>query len=386
MNFNDALLTSKLITRTNYVPMLVGERGIGKSALAKQLAEEEDMMFVSIDVNLLKEGEVGGLPTIIDIKDKHGEIKRKETVYALHHKLSRIEKLLKKNPEHDLLLFLDEFNRAEHSVQQELMNLILNRDVNGHKISDRVKIICAMNPSNKYEAFKNSDYQVTDMDAAQEDRLCWITLDPDVKSWIEWGSETIDEENNISRINSNILEYIATFPDNLNKIDSKDDITPSPRSWERVSTIYNYYLENKKEFPSHIFYNTVKSNVGPIVAQEFITFLKENKNPIIKPEEVFESKGLSDKVINKISLESPTRLTVSITNCLRFIEEGKRKNKSYYYENMVEFISELQKDFMLGIIILIKKKYPNIYEKLADIKEFVDMYHNVYKLISSPEM
>ena len=36
-----------------------------------------------------------------------------------------------------VLLFIDEINRAEHAVQQELMNLILNREINGFSLSDQ---------------------------------------------------------------------------------------------------------------------------------------------------------------------------------------------------------------------------------------------------------
>ena len=40
-----------------------------------------------------------------------------------------------------VLLFIDEINRAEHAVQQELMNLILNREINGFALSDDVRIM-----------------------------------------------------------------------------------------------------------------------------------------------------------------------------------------------------------------------------------------------------
>ena len=55
-----------------------------------------------------------------------------------------------------VLLFIDEINRAEHAVQQELMNLILNREINGFSLSDQVRIIAAMNPEDSF------DYQTID--------------------------------------------------------------------------------------------------------------------------------------------------------------------------------------------------------------------------------
>ena len=64
MNFIDTLKSVDLVLKTNEVPLIVGESGIGKTALAKQLASENNWSFVVIDGNLLKEGEIGGLPTI----------------------------------------------------------------------------------------------------------------------------------------------------------------------------------------------------------------------------------------------------------------------------------------------------------------------------------
>ena len=39
--------------------MLVGETGIGKTSLATRVAESHDWELVTIDGNLLKEGEIG---------------------------------------------------------------------------------------------------------------------------------------------------------------------------------------------------------------------------------------------------------------------------------------------------------------------------------------
>ena len=79
--------------------------------------------------------------------------------------------------EKTVLLFIDEINRCEHTVQQELMNLILNREINGYKLPEGVKILAAMNPSSKYGS--DFDYQVVDMDAAQENRFVWLSMEPD---------------------------------------------------------------------------------------------------------------------------------------------------------------------------------------------------------------
>ena len=141
MNFIETLKSVDLVLATKEVPLVVGESGIGKTALAKKLAKDNDWSLIVIDGNLLKEGEIGGLPTVESyiISNSNGEeIVKKTTVYAVHNKLREIDEELSKG--RSVLLFIDEINRCEHTVQQELMNLILNKEINGYKLNDDVKI------------------------------------------------------------------------------------------------------------------------------------------------------------------------------------------------------------------------------------------------------
>ena len=64
MNYSDTLKSVDLVLATGEVPLIVGETGIGKTALAKELAETNGWSLIVIDGNLLKEGEIVVLPTI----------------------------------------------------------------------------------------------------------------------------------------------------------------------------------------------------------------------------------------------------------------------------------------------------------------------------------
>lgn len=85
MNFTDTFKSVELVLKAGEVPLLVGETGIGKTSLARELAAKNDWSLVGIDGNLLKEGEIGGLPTV----------EAGTTIYAVHHKL---RKSTKKSP------------------------------------------------------------------------------------------------------------------------------------------------------------------------------------------------------------------------------------------------------------------------------------------------
>jgi len=309
MNFNDTLKSVELVIETNEVPLIVGESGIGKTALAKTLAKQRKWSLVVIDGNLLKEGEIGGLPTVEEytIKDEHGRVvSKKATIYAIHTKLREIDNLILEGK--DVLLFIDEINRCEHSVQQELMNLILNREINGYKLHDKVKILAAMNPSSKYSA--DFDYQVVDMDAAQENRFVWLNMESDAKGWIKWASE--------NKIDRKVIEFISTFPEHLHSI-NEEDIRATPRSFERVSKSYKLYKENKDSIPRRVFLNVLRGNLGRIIAEQLMDFIESDNTALISPEEVFEEEVLSEQVKIRISNESHTRLYLTGSNIINYI-------------------------------------------------------------------
>ncbi|MBH6949411.1 ATP-binding protein [Clostridioides difficile] len=374
MNFIDTLKSVDLILSTGEVPLIVGESGIGKTALANKLAKENDWSLIVIDGNLLKEGEIGGLPTIesyVGVNSNGYKTEKKTTVYAVHNKLREIDEEISKSK--TVLLFIDEINRCEHTVQQELMNLILNREINGYKLHDDVKILAAMNPSSKYGS--DFDYQVVDMDAAQENRFVWLNMESDHTQWIKWA---IDEG-----IERKVIEFISTFPEYLHKI-NEDDIRATPRSYERVSKIYKVYKEKNNSIPRAVFLNVVKGNVGKVIAEEFISFIESNSEPLISYEDVFLGESIDESIVERVKNESHTRLYLSAMNILKDLELNIKNDKyesNHYINRFIEFLKMYPVDLMIGIMKDIRNSYIEVYKKAIENEEFVKSYFESYSLI-----
>lgn len=373
MNFIDTLKSVDLVLSTNEVPLVVGESGIGKTALAKKLAKENNWSLVVIDGNLLKEGEIGGLPTIesYTTTNSNGEkIEKKITVYAVHNKLREIDEEIAKGK--SVLLFIDEINRCEHTVQQELMNLILNREINGYKLHYDVKILAAMNPSSKYGS--DFDYQVVDMDAAQENRFVWLNMEPDYNQWLNWAMD--------AGIEQKVIEFISTFPEYLHRI-NEDDVRATPRSYERVSKSYKVYKEQKDSIPRNVFLNVIKGNVGKVIAEEFISFVESDCSPLISYEDVFSCETLSSSVIEKVKSESHTRLYLSAMNILKTLELNFENDdiSENNINRFIEFLKSYPVDLMVGIMKDIKSNYINVYNKAIENEEFVELYFESYSMI-----
>ncbi|MEL0795908.1 ATP-binding protein [Clostridioides difficile] len=374
MNFIDTLKSVDLILSTGEVPLIVGESGIGKTALANKLAKEKDWSLIVIDGNLLKEGEIGGLPTIesyVGVNSNGYKTEKKTTVYAVHNKLREIDEEISRSK--TVLLFIDEINRCEHTVQQELMNLILNREINGYKLHDDVKILAAMNPSSKYGS--DFDYQVVDMDAAQENRFVWLNMESDHTQWIKWA---IDEG-----IERKVIEFISTFPEYLHKI-NEDDVRATPRSYERVSKIYKVYKEKNNSIPRAVFLNVVKGNVGKVIAEEFISFIESNSEPLISYEDVFLGESIDESIVERVKNESHTRLYLSAMNILKDLELNIKNDKyesNHYINRFIEFLKMYPVDLMIGIMKDIRNSYIEVYKKAIENEEFVKSYFESYSLI-----
>lgn len=374
MNFIETLRSVELVLATGEVPLVVGESGIGKTALAKKIAKENEWSLVVIDGNLLKEGEIGGLPIIesyIAIDSNGNQVEKKMTVYAVHNKLKEIDEEIASGKK--VLLFIDEINRCEHTVQQELMNLILNREINGYRLHHNVKILAAMNPSSKYGS--DFDYQVVDMDAAQENRFVWLNMESDHVQWIKWAVS--------AGIDPKVIEFISTFPEYLNRT-NEDDVRATPRSYERVSKSYQVYKEQKDVFPRTVFLNVIKGNVGKVIAEEFMSFVESDCKPLMSYEDVFAGDVLSDAVIEQVKSESHTRLYLAAMNILKTLELNIKNDEEESAESITRFVAFLKAypiDLMVGIMKDIKNSYTEVYKKALENEAFVESYFEAYGAI-----
>jgi len=374
MNFIDTLKSVDLVLSTGEAPLIVGESGIGKTALAKEIARENNWSLIVINGNLLKEGEIGGLPIIesyAGVNDKGDKVEKKTTVYAVHNKLREIDEEISKGK--TVLLFIDEINRCEHTVQQELMNLILAREINGYKLHEGVKILAAMNPSSKYGS--DFDYQVVDMDAAQENRFVWLYMEPDYIQWLDWATDAGTEQK--------VIEFISTFPEYLHKI-NEDDIRATPRSYERISSIYKIYKEKKDSIPRSVFLNVIRGNVGKFIAEEFVSFVETDYSSLISYKDVFSGDSLHESIIERVKNESHTRLYLSAKNILKDLESNIRNyndGSSYYIDRLIEFLQLYPVDLMIGIMKDIKNSYAEVYKHAIENEAFVESYFESYSLV-----
>ena len=122
--------------------------------------------------------------------------------------------------------------------------------------------------------------------------------------------------------------------------------------------------------------------MGKVIAEEFISFVESDREPLISFDDVFSGETLDEKVIDKVKNESHTRLYIIAMNILKTLEIRMEENKSDYYMNrFMEFLKAYPVDLMVGIMKDIKNSYEEVYKKAIENEEFVDIYFQAYSLI-----
>ena len=209
-------------------------------------------------------------------------------------------------------------------------------------------------------------------------RFRWISVKSDIDSWVKWGMST-NPDTGDSYIDDQVIEYLVDHEEFLNNIaSSKEDIKTSPRSWEFVSDSYRTFVrskENKKYtslFSSNDLLNAIIGDVGLNIASDFISFLEDNKHPLIKPAEIFEGdcfkKGrVTDSVKDIIEKESILRKNVLIRNCLRYI-----KNEYNQFEGVTDRVFNNKEKIFIEILTDTIKNGDILYSVLLDMKMSVD--------------
>ena len=149
LSYQQMKIAVPLVIKAGNVPSIVGEAGIGKSALVEEIAASMGAKLYTTVVSLSEKGDLAiPVPPLTErsfVTTQHyGTLANVQFGYS--ETLVAIVKQAEAHPDQPIIWFLDEFNRGTQAVQSELMNLVLQRQVNSLKLPDQVHIVIAENP------------------------------------------------------------------------------------------------------------------------------------------------------------------------------------------------------------------------------------------------
>lgn len=213
-------------TPDNQAILLKGLHGIGKSRVIEDHFTALGYRVVTLFLGQMADaGDLIGLPEKIEEKILIDEklVKINKTVFCPPYWWSF-------DMNEKLVIFLDELNRSKPECRQAIMDLVLNRKLNGRSLPSKTRIIAAINPDDA-----DGYYQVDELDPALIDRFNVYEFIPSATEWLDWAID--------NKIHKMIISFISKNQDHLDPITASDKgseinkIQSSRRSWERLSEI-----------------------------------------------------------------------------------------------------------------------------------------------------
>ena len=269
LTYQQLLIAVPLVLRAGNVPSIVGDAGIGKSALVAEVARQEGAALYTTVVSLSEKGDLA-IPVPPLTSDSfvqtqhHGRLANVQFGYS--ETLVQIIKHAEGHPDQPIIWFLDEFNRGSQAVQSELMNLVLQRQINALRLPHQVQIVIAENPDSSMVGFEDRTYDVAVGDAAIKDRTVRLEMTTSTAEWVKWATQRQPA------INTLVVNYLRNHPDRLSIVNpNQGDLQPRPRAWERVSTnldqLQKLSLADQQALAADLFSGDLGAEVGTSFAE-----------------------------------------------------------------------------------------------------------------------
>lgn len=233
----------------NYiVPFFVGDPGVGKTAVGRQVAKDLDMKYRQVIVAQFDPGELAGLPYVSPGGDKMIRLR---------------PEYLPTEEDGGVIFNLDELPQAMMASQNVCSQIVNEWRVGEHSIPRTVTIMATGNkPENKAGT--------TTMPTHLRDRLMFIPLEVDHDDWLRYGAKY--------GLDPRVRAFIKQFPKHLHDFNPAANACPSPRSWEKASAVLSL-----KNITKHQRAVSLAGTVGDGVAKQFEAWLRvEERIPRIE--------------------------------------------------------------------------------------------------------
>lgn len=252
MNITTAKRIIELSAKTGEPILMIGDHGIGKSEIVKQIAKENNM---HLEILFLSHQEISDLIGIQYMEEVNG---KKVTKWSVPEWLQRMYDAAAEGKR--CLLFLDELNRAQLDVRQSALQIVLDGKIHEHTLpitnNEKTFIMSAINPH-------DDDYQVFTLDTALLDRFLTINIEADAKSWIDWA-----HKNNIHK---SIISFISKNPEKLNYRPENGSKGSTPRALAKLSAFINL-----DEDIDDVLLQIICGKIGIEVGLLFYNYLEEH--------------------------------------------------------------------------------------------------------------
>lgn len=298
--------------------LLTGAPGVGKSSIVESAAKAADYDVILSHPVVSDPTDAKGLPW----PGKDGES-------ATFLPFGDLAKAI--NATRPTVWFLDDLGQASPAVQASYMQLLLARQVNGHKLPDCVTFAAATNRRSDRAGVSGILTPVISRFGTV------INLETSVDDWTVWafGANMPPELISFLRFRPNLLHAFDT-----KKANDMENF-PCPRTWEAVGEILRMGLPETLEFAA------IAGAVGEGAAIEFRAFISMVRSNMPTPDSIIldpDTAAIPDRPDLLWAVCSALANKASETNCgrvFRYAERLHGAGKSEFATLMVKDINRL---------------------------------------------
>ena len=316
---NDSVLHTKHATAAALIPpiMVWGAPGVGKSTAVRELTKELGIGFIDVRLAQREPVDMRGLPVPDEAENS--------VKWLVSGEWPR-------DPASRGVIMFDELTAADKTLQVAAYEFILDRRLgNLYKVPDTWYIMAAGN--------RIEDRAVScAMSSALANRFLHVEVTAEAHSFLEWA-----KENNLHPAVTGFIKFrpellFSQTDENLQRG------WPSPRSWERVSTMLKIAEKNKRK--SSLKY-TIPGLIGQGAAAEFMAFYKNvhYMSDTVDIAECLESG-------RTIPLPQKADLLHACCGAVAYHVKSAKDAKSFpvIAENFLKFVQTLPNDFAAMIM------------------------------------
>ncbi len=289
---------------TNGFPLLIeGSPGVGKTAIVEQCCAKAGVELIVTHPVVSDPTDYKGLPFPMKHRRDNGEEIDAAQFLPFGDLLRCID------ASRPTVFFIDDLGQAPSSVQAAIMQLLLARRINGHRVSDKVCFMAATNGRADKAAVQGI------LEPVKSRFTSIIKLEPSIEDWTEWALENEMPATLIAFVKwrqnegSNMLHDFTPSSDLVN--------SPSPRTVANVGNLLNAGC------PDPLLYEMVRGAAGEAFAAEFLGFLR-----------VFDQLPALEEIIaapQGTSLPEEASQTYAVVSALSRATNAENIDKIYEY-------------------------------------------------------
>lgn len=269
---------------------ITGHAGLGKTSIIKQVAKEEKMSFVKLNLsNITDTGDLTGFPEIqYQARKGAGEVgwfnehqlidARKDgwmvsginrTGYALPSWLPQDNK--------PMVLLLDDYNRAAPHMLQATMDLVNDQEYISWRLPIGSTVVLTNNPS------EDSEYQgLTEMGAAQTSRFIEWSISFSKEDWAQWAVG--------AGIDDRCISFVLKYPELLS-----ENKSVNPRIFEKFFRLIACRKDWSTELSKSYISTIGMGSIGKEALMNFRKFIDGDLAKLPSPEDIMKTANYNMK-------------------------------------------------------------------------------------------